>query len=98
MADPALNSNEKTSELETALADLAAKKDAWARTPIGERMAMLNEIKERLIAVADAWAKTAARKKGIPTGSPLEGEEWLGGPYALMYACNLFLQSLSQMD
>jgi acyl-CoA reductase-like NAD-dependent aldehyde dehydrogenase len=98
MADPALNSNEKTSELETALADLVAKKDAWARTTIAERMAMLNEVKERLIEVADAWAKTAARKKGIPTGSPLEGEEWLGGPYALMYACNLFLQSLSQMD
>jgi aldehyde dehydrogenase (NAD(P)+) len=98
MADHALNSNEQVHELETALADLAAKKDGWARTSIGERIAMLTEIKERLIEVAEAWAKTAARKKGIPTGSPLEGEEWFGGPYALMYGCNLFLQTLSQMD
>jgi acyl-CoA reductase-like NAD-dependent aldehyde dehydrogenase len=98
MADPALNSNEKTSELETALAELADKKDAWARTTVSERMAMLNKVKDRLIEVAEPWAKTAARKKGIPAGSPLEGEEWLGGPYALMVACNLFLQTLSQMD
>jgi acyl-CoA reductase-like NAD-dependent aldehyde dehydrogenase len=98
MADPALSSNEKTSELETALAELVLHKEAWARTTISERMAMLSEVKERLIEVAEPWAETAARKKGIPAGSPLEGEEWLGGPYALMYACNLFLQTLSQMN
>jgi acyl-CoA reductase-like NAD-dependent aldehyde dehydrogenase len=98
MADLTLNSNEKTSELETALADLALQKDAWARTTIGERLALLSEVKDHLMAVAEPWAKTAADKKGIPTGSPLEGEEWFGGPYALMCACNLFLQTLSRMD
>jgi acyl-CoA reductase-like NAD-dependent aldehyde dehydrogenase len=98
MADNALISNERVRELETALADLAAKKDIWARTSVGERMAMLTEIKGRLIEVAEAWVMTAARNKGIPMGSPLEGDEWFGGPYALMYGCNLFLQTLSQMD
>jgi hypothetical protein len=71
VADHALNSNEQVHELETALADLAAKKDGCARTTIGERIAMLTEIKERLIEVTEAWAKTAARKKGIRTASPM---------------------------
>jgi acyl-CoA reductase-like NAD-dependent aldehyde dehydrogenase len=73
MADLTFNSNEKTSELETALADLALQKDAWARTTIGERMALLSEVKDHLMAVAEPWAKTAADKKGIPTGSPRNG-------------------------
>jgi len=94
----ALKTNEGIDELETALAALDQRKDAWARTSIGERIAMLAEIKEHLMEVAEAWAKTAARKKGIPAGSPLEGEEWLAGPYTVMGACNLFMETLSQMD
>jgi len=94
----ALKTNERNDELETALAELDRRKDAWARTSIGERIAMLAEIKEHLMEVAEAWAKTAARKKGIPAGSPLEGEEWLAGPYTVMGACNLFIETLSQMD
>ncbi|WP_315834238.1 aldehyde dehydrogenase family protein [Bradyrhizobium prioriisuperbiae] len=94
----ALKTNPRLDELETALAELDQRKDAWARTSIGERIAMLAEIKEHLMEVAEAWAKTAARKKSIPAGSPLEGEEWLAGPYTVMGACNLFIETLSQMD
>lgn len=48
--------------------------------------------------VAEGWAKTAARHKLIPEGSPLVGEEWLSGPYAVMAACNGLMQTLSQME
>ena len=84
-------------ELDTAVASLAANKQAWARTSEEERIAILAEVKERLMTVAKAWAKTASRKKQIPEGSPLEGEEWLSGPYTVMTACNALMDTLSHM-
>lgn len=48
--------------------------------------------------VAQAWAATAARKKGIPEGSPLISEEWLSGPYTVMGYCNQMMATLSQVE
>ena len=48
--------------------------------------------------VSEAWAETASRKKGIAQGSPLEGEEWLSGPYTVMGYCNQMMVTLSQMQ
>ncbi|SDP68437.1 aldehyde dehydrogenase family protein [Phyllobacterium sp. OV277] len=85
-------------ELEIKLTELDRRKDAWAGTSVSVRIAILEEIKTHLLGVAEDWVKTACRKKGIPEGSPLEGEEWLGGPYALMSACNQFIRTLSQLN
>ncbi len=84
--------------LDRAIADLNAGKDAWARTGVPERIVLLNEIKDATMRVAESWATTAARKKLIPPGSPLAGEEWLSGPYALLSACNALIETLTQMD
>ena len=35
--------------------------------------------------------------KQIPEGSPLEGEEWISGPYTVMAACNALMLTLNQM-
>ncbi|MGO4449898.1 aldehyde dehydrogenase family protein [Phyllobacterium sp. TAF24] len=87
-----------TDELDVALLELDRRKDAWAGTSVSMRISILEEIKTHLLGVAEDWVKTACRKKGIPEGSPLEGEEWLGGPYALMSACNVFIRTLSQLN
>lgn len=84
--------------LDAAVAELKGTKDSWARTSIAERIAILMEIKDRLLEVSQGWAETAARKKLIPAGSPLAGEEWISGPYAVMSACNGLLETLSQME
>ena len=84
-------------DLDAALAALSESKDAWARTSVEDRIAILADIKERLMPVAESWAKTASRRKQIPDGSPLEGEEWISGPYTLMAACNGLMVTLSQM-
>tara|TARA_R110002033_G_scaffold25018_12_gene58248 strand:- start:1127 stop:2857 length:1731 start_codon:yes stop_codon:yes gene_type:complete len=86
------------STLDTALGALSGGKDAWARTSNAERIAILSEIKDRLMEVSEGWAEAAARHKLIPSGSPLVGEEWLSGPYAVMSACNGLMQTLSQMQ
>ena len=82
-------------ELDAALLKLAAAKQAWLATSPQERCAILAQIKEGLMAVAEPWAETAARKKGIAEGSPLVGEEWLSGPYTLISYCNSMMATLS---
>lgn len=97
-----MKANAKTGEvnpaLDNAVAELNAAKDNWAQTSITERLAILQQIKDQLMLVSEGWAKMAARKKQIPAGSPLRGEEWLSGPYAVMAGCNALMLTLSQMD
>ncbi len=85
-------------ELDQALTELSAARDVWAKTTVAERIALLQQIKDQLINVAEGWALTAARNKQIPEGSPLVGEEWMSGPYALMMGCNALIDTLSGMQ
>jgi acyl-CoA reductase-like NAD-dependent aldehyde dehydrogenase len=84
-------------ELDSELAKLAGNRELWVKVPIVERIAILAEIKECLMPVAQAWAETAARKKGIADGSPLVGEEWTSGPYTVMNYCNQMMLTLSKV-
>lgn len=86
------------SDLDQVVAELVATKTKWVQTPIAERIAIINEIRDCLMPVAAGWAETAARQKQIPEGSPLVGEEWISGPYALLCACDGLLETLSRMD
>lgn len=85
-------------EYDVALNALMRAKDTWARTSVGDRIALLQQVKDNLMSVAEDWVKTATRKKQIPERSPLEGEEWTSGPYAVMSACNGLMLTLSQME
>ena len=86
------------SALDADLQVLADNRARWVATPVAERIAILNEIKEALMPVSQAWAETASRKKGIAQGSTLEGEEWLSGPYTVMGYCNQMMLTLSQVQ
>lgn len=83
---------------QAAITALDQAKDRWAQTPIAERLVILQEIKDALIKIAPGWVAAATRAKQLPADSPLQGEEWLSGPYALMGACNGLMQTLSQME
>lgn len=85
-------------EYDAALDALDAAKETWAQTSIADRIALLGQVKDNLMDVAAGWAETATRKKQIPEGSPLAGEEWTSGPYAVMSACNGLMLTLSQME
>jgi aldehyde dehydrogenase (NAD(P)+) len=95
--DGAINTS-YVDEYDVALDTLDAAKDTWARTGIAHRITLLKQVKDNLMNVAQDWAETATRKKQIPAGSPLAGEEWITGPYALMSACNGLILTLSEMD
>lgn len=84
--------------IDQAVAELKTNAQKWAQTSAQERIALLAAVRDRLIEVAPAWAEEAARQKQIPAGSPLVGEEWISGPYAIMGACNQLIHTLSEMD
>ena len=86
-----------TADLDAAIGVLAQSKQTWARTDCDQRIAILKDIKDRLHSVSGDWAQAASRKKQIPEGSPLEGEEWISGPYTVMAACNSLIATLSRM-
>ena len=85
------------SELDAAVTDLAAHADEWAQVPIPSRMAMLMELRDRTAAAAESWAEAAAAAKGLDPSSPLAGEEWLSGPYALLTAVEAMHQTLDRL-
>ena len=85
-------------EYDAALDALNAAKDTWAKTSIADRISLLDQVKDNLMTVATAWAQTATRLKQIPERSPLSGEEWTSGPYAVMLACNALISTLRQME
>ena len=85
-------------DLDRDLQLLTSNCQRWVQTPVAERITILSEIKEALMPVAQAWAETAARKKGIAEGSPLVGEEWLSGPYAMLTYCNQMMETLSKVQ
>ena len=85
-------------EYDAALDALNAAKDTWAKTSIADRISLLDQVKDNLMTVATAWAQTATRLKQIPERSPLSGEAWTSGPYAVMLACNALISTLRQME
>lgn len=93
-----LQENDVFVDLDNDLSVLANTRDSWAQTPVAERIQVLQEIKDSLLSVSDAWARDAARAKGLDPDSPLVGEEWLSGPYAVMGACNGLIDTLSSME
>lgn len=98
MKDAVELSDERRASYDADLLALNAAKDAWARMPVSDRIAILKSVKDALMDVAEDWVQTTAKAKGIPEGSPLLGEEWISGPYAVMSACNGLIATLSKMD
>ena len=84
--------------LDLDLQTLADHRNLWVQTSVAERIAILNDIKDATLAVAQAWVDTATRSKGIPTGSQLEGEEWLSGPHTVLGYCNQMMYTLSKVQ
>jgi aldehyde dehydrogenase (NAD(P)+) len=67
-----------------ALADLAAARRRWAELSIPDKAGYLRRLRPLVRDVAAEWVDAAVRAKAIPAGSPLAGEEWISGPYAVL--------------
>lgn len=81
-------------ELDRSLRTLDGRKHAWARLPIGTKVRYLEALRKNAHAAGPEWVSAAVDAKRIPAGSSLAGEEWLAGPYALLYAINRYVKTL----
>lgn len=91
------NISVETNRLDDDLELLSQHKQLWAETKVGTRLAILARIRDEVNRVAQDWAETAARKKGLALNAPQAGEEWLCGPYALISYCTALIDTLSKI-
>ncbi|MEU6264632.1 aldehyde dehydrogenase family protein [Saccharopolyspora shandongensis] len=63
---------------------LPAAETTWARTSLTQRAELLGRFAALVDQHAEQWALTGARIKGIPADSEMMGEEWIGGPWAIL--------------
>ena len=86
------------SDCDRALADLRESAHDWARLALADRRAILREMKNDLLAVAEEWAEAVRVHEGHPAGSPEAGEEWLTGPYMVMRNLRLLEEALVDVE
>lgn len=80
-----------------ALSELVRKKHDWVHLGINGKIRYLSSMRTAIDEHADEWVKLAAEGKRIPQDSPLVGEEWISGPYAVLVAINAFIRSLEAL-
>lgn len=84
--------------IDETVASLAANKDRWAKLSIRRKVAYLKNLRSKTDEVAERWVDAAAKAKRIPADSPLVGEEWISGPWALIRALSVLIRSLEALD
>ncbi len=84
--------------LDRDLETLTAAKTAWARLAIGRKIAMLDDVRRNVHALAADWVNSACNAKGLLPNSAAAGEEWISGPWAVLYALNRYRRTLRWID
>lgn len=87
------------SPVDQALEDLTEGEKAWAKTSLADRLRLLADTRQRVIDNAHQWVQAAAFQiKKLDPESPLVGEEWISGPYAVAGAIASLIASLEQLQ
>ncbi len=84
-------------DLDQTLARLRAHADAFARSPIAERIAMLHSLLAGYVAVAEESVVAGCVMKGIDPASPLSSEEWFAGPTVVVRNLRLLIETLERI-
>jgi aldehyde dehydrogenase (NAD(P)+) len=87
-----------TREINSTIATLALHKDEWARLPIRRKITYLEELRARTDKFAESWVNAAVEAKRIPRDSPLVGEEWMSGPWAVLKGLSVLVRSLEAIE
>lgn len=87
-----------TRVIDAGLADLGRGEVRWAATSLPRRRELLEQVHTLTGRQAQDWVDAASSIKGLSPGSPLVGEEWLSGPYALLTALAALIESLRALE
>jgi acyl-CoA reductase-like NAD-dependent aldehyde dehydrogenase len=85
-------------DLDGALAKLRSQADAWARTGVAERLALLKRFLDGYVAVAEDSVMAGLKMKGIDPGSPAAAEEWFAGPTIVIRNLRLLIETLEKIQ
>lgn len=69
----------------------------FVRWPLGERIALARAMQAGMVRVAEPMVRASCNAKGIGFGTPLEGEEWATGPWAVVRHLRLVAESLTSL-
>ena len=84
--------------LDEAVARLREAAPTFARLPIPDRIALARSMQAGYVRVADQIVRAACVAKGIPAGTPVEGEEWATGPWPVIRQLRLVAESLTSLQ
>lgn len=82
-------------DLDAAIGALQTGAQQWAALPPLDRAHLIRAVQRAVGYVAREWVATAAAAKGLASSSPLVGEEWTSGPYALAEGARALARSLT---
>jgi acyl-CoA reductase-like NAD-dependent aldehyde dehydrogenase len=71
---------------------------AWATTPLAQRRALLTRVGQLTGLNASEWIQAASRIKQLAPESPLIGEEWMSGPWAVASYVNALDRTLERLE
>src|ERR1700712_2211152 len=91
-------SDHRTEQIDTALTELEVGAERWRALSLTGRRELLEAVRSSVAAAAQEWVSTAARYKGLDSDSPLVGEEWLSGPYAVLTGLSALVESLQALE
>ncbi len=97
-AHPTVQPHTTAEQLDRALADLNARREAYSKLSLASRIELVDSCIEGVSHVARPWVDVACRAKGIPAGSPLQAEEIFAGPVATLRYLILLRQSLCDIQ
>jgi acyl-CoA reductase-like NAD-dependent aldehyde dehydrogenase len=83
--------------MDSAIADLQARKDAWVATSVSERITLIDRMIADVAAIAPRWVDACLHAKEIVTGSVGVGEEWSTGPYLMIKQLRQFRTALEDI-
>lgn len=86
------------SEMDAMVARLREGAPAFARLPIAERITLARSMQTGYLRIAEESVRASCAAKGIPVGTPGEGEEWGSGPWCVVRHLRLVIESLSALE
>src|ERR1700687_4986219 len=84
-------------EMDAALQQLQAHKNAWVALPVSVRIVILDRLIRDFNAIAPRGVKAAFKEKGIPADSPAVAEEWGAGVWPVMKNLRQLRQALGEI-
>jgi acyl-CoA reductase-like NAD-dependent aldehyde dehydrogenase len=85
-------------QLDRAITRVREGAKKFAKLTLDERVRLARSMQAGYLRIARASVEAACTAKGIPLGTPMEGEEWTLGPWFVVRHLRLLAQSLQSLE